>query len=307
MSLSQRVKDVLAKENIEARFDEPMHLHTAYKIGGKADCAVFPNGVAQIKTVVELCRAEDIPYAVIGGGTNLLVSDDGIRGVVIICAKNMRTLEADGERIRAGAGVLLGKVASFAAELSLTGMEPISGIFGCVGGAVAMNAGAYGGEVSDVLESVVCYSPAEDCVLTLTPQESEYGYRTSIYLKRGYIVLEAVFKLQFGDKTQIRSAMAEFAKRRNDKQPLEFPSCGSVFKRPEGHFAGALIEQAGLKGYQIGGAAVSEKHAGFIINKGGATAADVCALIAYIQETVKARFGVELECEVKTLGFDTTR
>lgn len=302
MSLSQNFKDVLAKENIEVRYDEPMHLHTAYKIGGNADCAAFPNGAEQIRTIIGVCKKENVPYFVIGGGTNLLVSDEGFRGVVMICGKNMRFLDAEGERIRAGAGVLLGKVASLAAERSLTGMEPISGIFGCVGGAVAMNAGAYGGEISDVLESVTCYNPEDGSVLTLTPQESEYGYRTSIYLKRGYIVLEATFKLQPGDKTQIRAAMADFAKRRNDKQPLEYPSCGSVFKRPEGHFAGALIEQAGLKGYKIGGAAVSEKHAGFIINTGGATAADVCALIAHIQKTVQAQFGIHLECEVKTLG-----
>ncbi len=304
MSLSQSFKDVLAKENIEVRYDEPMHLHTAYQIGGKADCAVFPDGAAQIQVILEACKKENVPYAVIGGGSNLLVSDDGFRGAVIICGKNMRALCVEGTRIRAGAGVLLGKVASLAAEHSLKGMEPISGIFGCVGGAVAMNAGAYGGEISDVLESITCYNPADGSVLTLTPQESEYGYRKSIYLSRGYIVLEAVFCLQPGDKAQIRAAMADFAKRRNEKQPLEYPSCGSVFKRPEGHFAGALIEQAGLKGYKIGGAEVSEKHAGFIVNKGGATAADVCALIAHIQKTVQAQFGVHLECEVKTLGFE---
>lgn len=303
MSFSEKFKDLLAKENIEACYDEPMRLHTAYQIGGNADYVVFPDGVEQISAVIALCKAENMPYTVIGGGTNLLVSDRGFRGVVLICGKNMRALSVDGTHIRAGAGVLLGRVASLAAEQGLTGMEPISGIFGCVGGAVAMNAGAYGGEVSAVLEEITCYDPETGRVLKLTPEESEYGYRTSVYLTKGYIVLEALFSLSVGDKTQIRAAMAEYAKRRNDKQPLEYPSCGSVFKRPEGHFAGALIEQAGLKGYSIGGAAVSEKHAGFIINKGGATAADVCALIAYIQAVVFEQFGVELECEVKTLGF----
>ncbi len=304
MSFSEHFKGVLAKENIEALYDEPMRLHTAYQIGGNADVAVFPNDEKQIETVLALCKAENIPYTVIGGGSNLLVSDAGIRGVVLICGKNMRTLSVEGTHIRAGAGVLLGRVAALAAEHGLTGMEPISGIFGCVGGAVAMNAGAYGGEISDVLQEVTCYNPTDGSILKLTPQESEYGHRTSIYLKRGYIVLEALFSLQPGEKEQIRAAMAEFAKRRNDKQPLEYPSCGSVFKRPEGHFAGALIEQSGLKGYTIGGAAVSEKHAGFIINKGGATAADVRALIAHIQATVKKNFGVELECEVRMLGFE---
>lgn len=304
MSLSQSFKDVLAKENIEALYDEPMRKHTAYQIGGNADCAVFPRDAAQIKVILEACTAEKVPCFVMGGGTNLLVSDDGFRGVVIICGKNMRKLEVDGCCIRAGAGVLLSRVARVAAEQGLTGMEAISGIFGAVGGSVAMNAGAYGGEISQVLESVTCYYPAEDSVKTLLPQECQFGYRNSIFLRQGYIVLEVVFKLQPGDKTEIENAMADFAKRRSDKQPLEYPSCGSVFKRPEGHFAGALIEQAGLKGYKIGGAAVSEKHAGFIVNMGGATAADVCAVIRHIQKTIKEKNGILLECEVKTLGFE---
>ncbi len=303
MSFSQAFKDVLAKENIEVCYDEPMRLHTAYQIGGNADCVVFPDGAEQIRTVLAACKRENIAYTVIGGGSNLLVSDDGIRGVVLICGKNMRSLRVEGNRIIAGAGVALSRAAAFAAENALGGMEPISGIFGNVGGAVAMNAGAYGGEIADVLERVTCYDPQTDSVLCLTPQESEYGYRSSIYLKRGYIVLEAVFRLTSGDKAAIREAMAAYAKKRNDKQPLEYPSCGSVFKRPEGHFAGALIEQSGLKGYTVGGACVSEKHAGFIVNKGGATAADVCAVIAHIQKTVKDNFGVELECEVRKLGF----
>ncbi len=303
MSLSQAFKDALAKENIEACYDEPMRLHTAYQIGGNADCAVFPNGVQQIRTVIAACKRDNIPYTVIGGGSNLLVSDAGIRGVVLICGKNMRALRVEDNRIIAGAGVALSRAAAFAAENALGGMEPISGIFGNVGGAVAMNAGAYGGEIAEVLECVTCYDPLTEEVLCLTPQESEYGYRSSIYLKRGYIVLEAVFSLTPGDKAAIREAMAVFAKKRNDKQPLEYPSCGSVFKRPEGHFAGALIEQSGLKGYTVGGASVSEKHAGFIVNKGGATAKDVCAVIAHIQKTVKENFGVDLECEVRMLGF----
>ncbi len=303
MSLSNAFKDVLAKENIEAKFDEPMRLHTAYQIGGNADCVVFPTGATQIQTVLEACRKENLPHYVIGGGTNLLVSDDGVRGVVIICGKNMRDIEVDGCRVRAGAGALLSRVARVAAEHGLSGMEPISGIFGAVGGSVAMNAGAYGGEISQVLESVTYLHPIDGSVKTLQVDACAFGYRSSIFLKHSYIVLEAVFCLQQGNKTEILETMADYAKRRSEKQPLECPSCGSVFKRPEGHFAGALIEQAGLKGYRIGGAQVSEKHAGFIVNTGGATAADVCALIRHIQKTIWEKDGIALECEVKTLGF----
>jgi len=303
MSLTSNFKDVLAKENIEALYDEPMCGYTSYKIGGNADCIVFPNGAAQIKKVIALCKAQNTAYTVIGAGSNLLVSDDGYRGVVIACTKNLRKLEVEDTQICVGAGVLLSRVAQTAADHALTGMEPISGIFGTVGGSVAMNAGAYGGEISAVLKSVCCYCPETDEVREIPVSACAFGYRESIFLERGYIVLEATFSLQKGDKTQIRAAMAEYAQRRNDKQPLEYPSCGSVFKRPEGHFAGALIEQAGLKGFSIGGAQVSEKHAGFIINTGGATAADVCAVIEHVRKVVHENSGIWLECEMKTLGF----
>ena len=242
-----------------------------------------------------------MPYYILGNGSNLLVSDKGYRGLILQIYKEMNRIEVHGTRVKAQAGALLSKIGAAAYEAGLTGFEFASGIPGAVGGAVVMNAGAYGGEMKDVLESVTVITP-EGKLLTLSNGELELGYRTSIVARKGYIVVEAVFELQTGDKKEIRARMDELKQQRTSKQPLEYPSAGSTFKRPEGYFAGKLIQDAGLRGFQIGGAQVSEKHCGFVINKSGATAADIAELIRQVSEQVMQQFGVKLEPEVKRLG-----
>lgn len=279
---------------------EPMSRHTTFRVGGPADVLVCPE-YEQLSRVIRLCRQQEQSYCIIGNGSNLLVGDKGVRGVVIKMGKGMDDLYAEGNKIVAGAGALLSKTANFAAEHELCGMEFAAGIPGTIGGAIVMNAGAYGGEMKDIVEQVtVLDSTGEE--RELSSDELELGYRTSCILKKGYIVTKVVLKLAQGDKTAILSRMNELKEQRVQKQPLDFPSAGSTFKRPEGYFAGKLIMDAGLRGYQVGGAQVSEKHCGFVINQGGATAADVCRLIADVQAEVENRFGVKLEPEVKMLG-----
>ncbi len=283
--------------------NEPLSRHTSFRIGGPADYFTEPHSAAGIKAIIGLCKREDVPFAIIGNGSNLLVSDEGYRGVVICIARGMRTVKVEGERIYAEAGALLSGIAREALNNSLTGFEFAGGIPGTLGGAVVMNAGAYGGEMVQVIKSADVLD-MEGNLLTLRNEELKLGYRTSVIPKKNYIVVSAVIKLKKADDAEnIRNTMQELLAKRKEKQPLEYPSAGSTFKRPEGYFAGKLIEDAGLKGFSIGGACVSEKHSGFVVNKGKATAKDVLLLIEYVKKIVFEKFGVELEPEVKMLGF----
>ena len=281
--------------------DEPMKKHTTFRVGGNADYFVIPKTKEEVEAVVQLCRQTGMPYYVLGNGSNLLVGDKGYRGVIIQIYKEMNKLEIEDELIKVQAGALLSKIGNAALEAGLAGFEFASGIPGTIGGAVVMNAGAYGGEMKDILSDVTVLTQ-EGEILTLKKEELELGYRTSIVAKNGYIVLEAVLQLRQGDKGEIEARMDELKRQRIAKQPLEFPSAGSTFKRPEGYFAGKLIADAGLRGFQVGGAQVSEKHCGFVINKGDATAADIVELMAQVTQKVQEKFGVKLEPEVKRLG-----
>jgi len=281
--------------------DEPMKKHTTFRVGGPADILVQPKGT-ELAAVIRLCRKYDVPYQVIGNGSNLLVGDRGIRGLVIEMLSKEDEICVEDDCITVGAGMLLSKTANRAAEHGLTGMEFAAGIPGRIGGAVVMNAGAYGGELKDVLESVRVMTPDGE-VKELKTEELDLGYRHSCIPERGYIVLSARIRLEKGDPEAIRVRMDELAAKRREKQPLEYPSAGSTFKRPEGYFAGKLIEDAGLRGYQEGGAQVSEKHCGFVINRDHATASDIAGLCGTVQKRVYEQFGVKLETEVKMLGF----
>ena len=281
--------------------DEPMKNHTSFRVGGPADYFVMPETNEELKKLEALCISERKSYYIVGNGSNLLVSDEGYRGVIIHLGRNMSRVEVDGELVTAQAGALLSAIAAKALEHELTGFEFAAGIPGSLGGACVMNAGAYGGEMKDVLESVTVLTK-EGEVLSLQKEELELGYRTSIIEKKHYVVLEATLKLSRGDKANIKEIMDDLRQRRVSKQPLEYPSAGSTFKRPEGYFAGKLIQDAGLKGYQVGGAQVSEKHAGFVINKEHASAADIYELMCQVSAKVEAEFGVGLEPEVKRLG-----
>ena len=278
-----------------------MSSHTTFRIGGPADYFLIPETVEQVGRIIEICREESLPYFILGNGSNLLVGDGGYRGVIIQLYRNMSDVRTEGNVIRAQAGALLSAVAAAARNASLTGFEFAGGIPGTVGGAVVMNAGAYGGEMKDVLtEAAVLTDKGE--IRTLSVEELQLGYRTSIVKTAGYIVLEAKFRLEEGDQAKIRETMKELTVKRTSKQPLEFPSAGSTFKRPEGYFAGKLVMDSGLAGYQVGGAQVSAKHCGFVINAGGATARDVRMLMKDVQDKVFEKYGVKLEPEVKFLG-----
>ena len=285
---------------MEVRINEPMMKHTSFRAGGAARWFAVPETAEELKAVLAACRKADTPWYVVGNGSNLLVSDKGFPGVIISTDKFDR-LEVNGTEISVGAGVMLSKLANTAYKAGLTGLEFAAGIPGTVGGACVMNAGAYGSEMINVLKSVTVLTP-EGTVETLPAESLELGYRTSVIPKKGYLVLEAVMSLTEGNMEESKALMDDLAFRRKDKQPLEFPSAGSTFKRPAGHFAGKLIEDCGLKGFTVGGAQVSEKHAGFVINKGGATASDIYNLCKEVEKRVKAEFGVSLEMEVKLLG-----
>ena len=285
--------------------DEPMSGHISFRVGGPADALVEAADEETVGNVLALCREKGIPCYVLGNGTNVLVKDEGYRGVILKIGREMGrisvTEEEDGSfLIRAGAGALLSAIASRALEQSLTGMEFAAGIPGSLGGAVVMNAGAYGGEMKDILRSVRLLTP-EGEIITRTPEELRMGYRYSIVPKMGYTVLSAEIRLQKGDPAEIKGKMDDLAKQRRDKQPLEYPSAGSTFKRPAGHFAGKLIQDAGLRGYTVGGAQVSEKHCGFVVNRGGASASDILQVMADVQRLVEKTSGVLLEPEVRIL------
>lgn len=283
--------------------EEEMRKHTTFRVGGPARYFVSPAGEEALAAVLQLCRKEGMPYYILGNGSNLLVSDQGYDGVMILMGDGFTALKKKDTLWECGAGLLLSRIAKEALADSLTGFEFAAGIPGTLGGAVVMNAGAYGGEMKDIIQKVRVMDP-EGAVLELDASELEFGYRHSCVEKNGYIVLSAEMKLQQGEQEKIRAQMEDLAARRREKQPLEFPSAGSTFKRPEGYFAGKLIQDAGLRGFMVGGAQVSEKHCGFVINREQATAEDIRSLCSEIQKKVKEAFGVELECEIRMLGWE---
>ena len=291
--------DLLGEDRVFT--EEAMSQHTTFKIGGPADYFLMPDKGTDVGRIVKICKESGIPYFILGNGSNLLVGDGGYRGAVIQIYKNMSSVTVEGTEIIAQAGALLSSVAAAAKNASLTGFEFAGGIPGTMGGAVVMNAGAYGGEMKDVLTEVTVMDD-EGEIITLPADKLELGYRTSIIKTAGYIVLEAKLQLKEGDPEVIRETMKDLTIRRTTKQPLEYPSAGSTFKRPEGYFAGKLIMDSGLAGYQVGGAQVSEKHCGFVINAGGATARDVRTLMDDVRDVVYKKYGVTLEPEVKFLG-----
>jgi len=296
----QKLLRILPENRIKLK--ERMENHTTLHIGGPADYFVTPAGTEEIIEVIRLCNEEGMPFYVMGNGSNLLVSDDGYRGLIIKIAEDFSEIwvNEDGT-VTAQAGILLSKLANVIAKHSLTGFEFASGIPGTLGGAVTMNAGAYGGEMKQCLTSVKVLDRNGN-VLTLSRDELELGYRTSILQKKNYILLEATMKFETGNQQEIFAKMQDLNRQRREKQPLEKFSAGSTFKRPEGYYAGKLISDAGLRGYQVGGASVSEKHCGFLINKDNATAKDFITLIQDVTRIVYDKFGVTLEPEVRFLG-----
>lgn len=298
-----RVIDLLRKEGIECDDSLLLSSKTSFRIGGKADLAVFPRDSGELQHILSELYELKIPYIVVGNGSNILFEDEGYRGCVIFTEK-MNGVAVDGNRIVAGAGASFTALAVNAKNASLTGLEFAYGIPGSVGGAVVMNAGAYGGEVAQVLESCTLYDAEKREILTLKREEMGLSYRHSIFSEnKNYICLSASFVLNNGNKGEIDAVMRDLMQRRITKQPLEYPSAGSVFKRPAPDlFVGKMIEDSGLKGYTVGGAQVSEKHAGFIINIGGATACDVLDLIEHVKGVIRGNYGVELECEIRRVG-----
>ena len=288
-------------EQVEILVAEPMKNHTTFRIGGPADALALPKTPEEVAEVVRFCHEHAQPYYVLGNGSNLLVSDEGYRGLVLQLYRNFNDIQVNGETITVQSGAMLAAVARTAYQTGQTGLEFASGIPGTIGGAVVMNAGAYGGEMKNVLKEVTVLTK-EGEVLVIPAKALELGYRTSVIPKNGWIVLGAVLQLKKGDQEQILARMEELKEQRITKQPLDLPSAGSTFKRPEGYFAGKLIMDAGLRGFTVGGAQVSEKHCGFVVNRGNATAADVWELICEVKRRVKEMTGVELEPEVKLLG-----
>ena len=298
--LGKKLLSILKEEQVKK--DEPMKSHTTFRVGGPADYFVTPQTAEEVAKVIEACTQEKVPYYIVGNGSNLLVSDKGYEGVIIQIYKQMNQVKVEGAQIHAQAGALLSMIAKRALDAELTGFEFAAGIPGTLGGACVMNAGAYGGTISDVLLYARVITK-ENGILELTPEELELGYRTSNIEKNGYIVSSVVLKMKKGNPEEIKALIADLTEGRKSKQPLEYPSAGSTFKRPEGHFAGQLIDEAGLRGYQCGGAQISIKHAGFVINTGNATAEDVVNVITHAQEEVLKRNNIKLETEVKRLGF----
>ena len=283
-----KLEELIGKGHV--LYDEPMKKHTTFRVGGPARALVEPGSAEDVKSVVEFCKSEQIPYYIVGNGSNLLVSDKGYDGVIIHLFKNMSAMRIEGNKVYVQAGALLSKVAVQAGRKGLTGMEFASGIPGTIGGALVMNAGAYGGEMKDVLTSVE-YLAADGNIVEVPAAELDLSYRHSIFEENGGCILSATFRLKKGDAASIKARMDELMQKRIDKQPLDKPSAGSTFKRPAGAFAAALIDQCGLRGYRHGGAAVSEKHCGFVVNLGGATCADVLALCDEVRSIVKEKTG----------------
>lgn len=283
------------------RHDFPMSRLTSFRIGGPCDLVVYPACADSFAFALSKAKEMSIPYIVLGNGSNTLASDKGFRGVVFVTT-DMRKVEIDGEFLTAACGCLLGSVGTNASTAGLSGAEFANGIPGTVGGAVYMNAGAYGGQMADIVYSTKCYDLETEEIIILDNAAHKFDYRHSVFMEKKYIALSTTFKLSKGDSGAIKAQMNELLKARREKQPLEYPSAGSTFKRPEGYFAGKLIEDAGLKGMSVGGAMVSPKHAGFIINTGDATACDVLTLVEIVKKKVLDMFGVTLECEIRFVG-----
>lgn len=303
LQINQNFVDEI-RERIEAEkflLNEPMKEHTTFKIGGPADYLIFPSSIDEVAFIFHTLGKYGIPFVILGNGSNVLVLDRGIRGAVIKFDSPMSFIKRNDVRITAGAGALLQDVSNFAVKNSLAGMEFACGIPGSIGGAVFMNAGAYDGEMKSIVEGVRAVSPKGE-VTEFEVDDLDFSYRHSVFQKNGYAVCEVELKLIPGDKKNIEEKVAGFTKRRESKQPLEMPSAGSTFKRPEGYYAGTLIEQTGLKGFAVGGAEISVKHAGFVVNTGGATAKDVLELIRQVQQRVFEKNGVRLFPEVRILG-----
>ena len=292
---------LFSKLNCIVRYDEPLKNHTTFKIGGNCIALIEPREVSDIVETIKICRENNIKFFVIGNGSNLLVPDEGYNGVIIKLKGEFSTIQVEGEYLIVNSGAKLSEVYTVAYENSLTGFEFASGIPGTIGGAIYMNAGAYGGEMKDIVESVEVLDLDNFELRELKNEELEFSYRKSIIQRRNYIVTSIKLKLQKGNKEEINAVYEDLRERRNSKQPLNFGSAGSTFKRPEGHFASKLIEDAGLKGYHINDAWVSEKHSGFIVNKGNASFKEVMELIEYVQKVVFEKFGVKLETEVRIL------
>lgn len=298
-TLKATIEDIVGCDNIKEM--EDMGKHTSFKVGGPARYFITPGSAQELEAVLLICKEVELPVCVMGNGSNLLVKSDGFDGAVIQIGGRYTDYSVEGDTITVEAGMPLARLAKIAADHGLTGLEFASGIPGTVGGAVTMNAGAYGGEIADVIESVIVVDEDGDG-FSLPVKKLELGYRTSAVMTNHYIVLEATFKLKYDAKDSIFERMEEFTRRRREKQPLEYPSAGSTFKRPEGYFAGKLIEDAGLRGYQVGGAQVSEKHCGFVINRDHATVDDILALMDDVIRKVKETSGVTLEPEVRIIG-----
>lgn len=300
-SFIRSVLDIAGNENV--KIDELMKNHTSFKVGGPADLLVYPSNYEMVKDLINICKENKVDYFILGNGSNLIIRDGGIRGVVIKLG-HINKIVVDENLISAQCGAKLYSVADQALKNSLSGLEFASGIPGSIGGATAMNAGAYDGEMAKVIESSLVIDN-EGNIRELSKEELEFGYRNSAILKYGYIVLETRMRLSHGDKALIKERMDDLADRRKSKQPLEYASAGSTFKRPEGYFAGKLIQDSGLKGTSVGDAQVSEKHSGFIINRGNATSKDILDLIEVVKAKVYEKFKVELHTEVRVIGEDS--
>lgn len=302
MNKYDKLEEIVGKDKI--RYNEKMSKYTTMRVGGPCDCIVFPDEISKIKEVIDFCKNENITFFVIGNGSNLLVKDEGIHGVVIKLGHRFGKIELDGEYILAYAGATMPALSQLAKKNSLKGLEFACGIPGTIGGGVKMNAGAYGSQISDILYEVT-YMDEKEEIKTIKNKECSFGYRKSIFtINPNYVILSAKFKLEKGNIDEIENKMRENSLARKTKQPLEYPNFGSVFKRPEGYFVGKLVDDAGLRGYKIGGAQVSTKHTGFIVNVDNATCKDVLDLIEYVQTTVYNKFNVKLTPEVIIIGGD---
>ena len=301
-SLFDKIKPYIPEDRLFR--DEPMHRHTTFRVGGRASLYVRVASSDELIQVINTAKNTSTDFFLIGNGSNLLVSDEGFDGIIIELGESMSEINVCGNKLTCESGALLGRISSVAAKNALEGLEFASGIPGTLGGGLAMNAGAYGGELATVVETVCVLDPSDMCIKTYEASELNFGYRQSRIKSEGLIVIYATLNLKAGDEETIRERIAEYSQRRRDKQPLEYASAGSTFKRPEGQYAGALIEAAGLKGLTVGGAEVSRKHAGFVINKGGATARDIYELIGIVRKRVLNNSGILLEPEVIMLGFD---
>lgn len=302
MNKYDKLEEIVGKDKV--KYNEKMSKYTTMRVGGPCDCIVFPDEISKIKEVIEFCKNENITFFVIGNGSNLLVKDEGIHGVVIKLGHRFGKIALDGEYILAYAGATMPTLSQLAKKNSLKGLEFACGIPGTIGGGVKMNAGAYGSQISDILYEVT-YMDEKEKIKTIKNKDCSFGYRKSIFtINPNYVILSAKFKLERGNIDEIENKMKENSLARKAKQPLEYPNFGSVFKRPEGYFVGKLVDDAGLRGYKIGGAQVSTKHTGFIVNVDNATCKDVLDLIGYVQTTVYNKFNVKLTPEVIIIGGD---